>query len=249
MTKPKTKDTDQTAGKAAFLELEPRLRAIPTTAIAYPNIDAAQAATAAIALARFANEPEMRKRFAALVDFHIDCVVDVEKAGWALFFLQAQVKTADATANGTRVPVATVDGASRLRARMLKLLTYYFDTDPTLAAEPVDIRAGSGYLDLATDLMRLAALHEENKDILKADPLNYRAADAKDARAAAHEILGALGEETREAWADLRNRAYTLLVDRQLYDLYPGPALLAARPLPRARAQVLAHHPRPARPP
>jgi len=163
---------------------------------------------------RFVREPNVHARFASLPkkEFSMSCIDDLENGAAALFYAYSEVRTHGATASEVRVPIATVDTGTQIRARMLKLLTYYLEGDPIVGQELTDIRAGAGYLDLATDLSRLAALYETHKATIKNDPLLYQASDAKEALSTARQILEALGDATKTRWMDLRNRCFTLVV-------------------------------------
>ena len=86
----------------------------------------------------------------------------------------------------------------------------------TLSKEVASIRAGTGYRDTASDLIRLARIYEDQKAKVETDPLNYRDTDAAEARALAHDILTELGKaqsaEEQRCVGDL-TRAWTLLRD------------------------------------
>ena len=71
--------------------------------------------------------------------------------------------------------------------------------------------SGSGYLDLASDLGRLATLYDDHEDTLAADAIHYRAADAARARSLAARIVAALGDASDRTSADAVNRSYTVL--------------------------------------
>ncbi len=87
---------------------------------------------------------------------------------------------------------------------------YHLDDHSTDSAEVADIRSGTGYLDLALDLSRLAKLYQKHQNIIKKDPKNYVASDIDDARKYSSEILRLLGDarnENAKTWADMVARA------------------------------------------
>lgn len=99
---------------------------------------------------------------------------------------------------------------------MLKLCEYHFGDQPVDGAEIADIRLGTGHIDLALDLSRLAKLYQKHKNVIKKDPKHYVASDANDARTHSGEILRLLGEarnENARTWADMVARAWLLLLD------------------------------------
>jgi hypothetical protein len=127
---------------------------------------------------------------------------------------RGQGATANATASEVKVSARLVQRATQRRTRMLKCASYYFDDHPTLGPELVDIVAGTGYRDLASDLTRLGKIYEDQKEVLSKDTRHYVAADAKGATKDAHAILeelsaGRTGDERR--WSEVVARAWTLL--------------------------------------
>ena len=112
-----------------------------------------------------------------------------------------------------RVPQATIASATTLKTRMLKLLDYFFANDTEIAAELASIRSGTGYQDTANDLVRLAALYDQQADAIRHESKHYRADDAAAARKLAELIvisLVAAANDTR-VWQDRRDRAWTYL--------------------------------------
>jgi hypothetical protein len=108
------------------------------------------------------------------------------------------------------VPPKTIESATAARERLLSLNTYYLSSKQTVADELEDIRTGKGHLDLAMDLDRLVALVQEHHELLKNDPVHYRASDLEDAPKLAKEIRTAYYATTTNTWADAARRVFTL---------------------------------------
>jgi hypothetical protein len=137
----------------------------------------------------------------------------------AAYHASNELRSARAISSEAKIPVDLADEAIGMKARMLKLAEYAFEGDAVISLEVADIRLGTGYKDLANDLVRLAKIYIAHQAILSKDAFTYRATDADDARKLAQRILTELGntrsiEETK--WIDLSARAWTLL--RNGYD-------------------------------
>jgi hypothetical protein len=97
---------------------------------------------------------------------------------------------------------------------MLKVLEYHLDMDAHAVSLLTSIRAGSGHMDLANDLVALADMYQTYEHAISADKKAYRAGDVKLARKLAGDILSALGGPgTAESlrWRNYQARAFTLL--------------------------------------
>ena len=106
-----------------------------------------------------------------------------------------------------------VGEAQELKARMQKLLEYHLGDRPLLARELADIRLGTGYSDLATDLQRYARLSDDHHEEVASDQKLFHKGDAKRARELSGQIVVALKSAMgdKASVTDLRNRAWTLL--------------------------------------
>lgn len=214
-------DLDPAAAENAFAALLPRLQSLPPDNLLALNTDLQDAAIIALAAARFTAEAEIAARFALLHKDLFDPrhLTDLAPAALAAHHIGLRLRTARATATEAKIPVALADDAAAVKARMLRLTAHVFEDDPALSAEVEDIRSGTGYKDLASDLVRLAKLYADNPATVAKDGVNHRPTDADDARTLAQKILAALGESRsgEEArWVDLANRAFTLL--RAIHD-------------------------------
>jgi hypothetical protein len=172
----------------------------------------------AAALGRKVRQPEMRARFVELPDraFPRERVDLLESAALATWYASLMHKTTAVQADGFQVPREIVAEATTVKQRMLKVLAYHFDADPETSAEIADIRKGSGYEDLSTDLARLAWLYERHEPVLARDAIHYRREDRSDAGRLAHQIQQILGDGHKHSaayWADYVNRAWSFLID------------------------------------
>ncbi len=136
--------------------------------------------------------------------------------------------TASAQATTVALPPETVAAATKLREVMLRVVAYHCvdanNPDDKVAADLDSIRAVEGprYLDLATDLSRLAAYYRDPRwlPVFTTDTRHFRASDGEAAEKAAADILARLHQRTDEAatwlvelyrgWADLQ-RTYDVV--------------------------------------
>jgi hypothetical protein len=139
-----------------------------------------------------------------------------------------------------QIPVKTAEEGIALRTRMLKCLDYHFEDVPSVRDQLDVIRRGTGYRDLASDLMSLSVLYAENDSVVARDPKHYRASDASDAQRVGAEIQSARidsqGAPARRAAARWGTAFYALLA---LHDEIAS----AGRWLDRKSADVLARYP------
>jgi hypothetical protein len=202
---------DAATAHAAFDAVRSRLDVMSTDAVLNTNVDLHAAATIALAVARFVDTPDARARFARLPKEHFDATVLelLPASAWATWYAHTQYLSASAGSEA-RVPAALAQHSTELKQRMLRVLEYHTDE----AAELASIRLGSGYLDLATDLARLASLYRKHKKDIAEDKRHYRAGDEKDATESASKIVNSLGEglaDDGRAWQRWQGRAWTLL--------------------------------------
>jgi hypothetical protein len=183
----------------------------------------------------------------------------------AVWYARQQQQRADAVSSEAMVPAVTVKDAHDVRARMLRVLEYYFEDDAEVGPRLVAIRSGSGLQDLANDLEQLADLYadEDVHPVIGKDSKHWRKDDVASARRLAQSIFRGLGLGTAgdaAQWADLTQRAWTVLealytdvraigrfVFRKDEDVeVTYPSLVAATRGPTSRAK---DEPEPATPP
>ncbi|MGI5864248.1 MAG: hypothetical protein ACOX6T_19630 [Myxococcales bacterium] len=246
------------SGQAAFERLLSRLHAIPAAHVSSPRINLHRAAVAAVGVARKVNQPEMRSVFAELPPTRFDiALLDLlEPAAHAASFAYHEASTAEALATNAKLPAKLASDSAALRERMLKLIEFHLGDDETIHRIVADIRAGSGYLDTAADLSRLAKIYRENLDLLSRDPTHYVASDPDSADRMALEIDRLLGDGStlkQNQQREIVARAWTLLNDTYEQIARPGRwlfhdkggeklfvSLITAARRPRTRAKAKA---------
>ena len=212
---------DPAAAKKAYDAMTPRMNALAKDQLAVLNVDAQASAIIALSVSRFLAEPEPTARFALLNTKIFDQahVGDLTPIALTVSHAYVELQSARAQTTEAKLPVALVEAATEVKDRMLECTEYLFKRHVTLSKEVASIRLDSGYRDLASDLIRLAKIYEDNKSTVEKDPLNYRATDAAAARTWAQEILTELGNaqsvEEKRCVSSL-TRAWTLL--RTTYD-------------------------------
>jgi hypothetical protein len=100
---------------------------------------------------------------------------------------------------------------------MLRVLDHYFEGDAQLGPTLTLIHRGTGYMDVANDLLSLIELYEREavQSPISRDPMHDRDSDVAEARTHAQTIFRALGlSETDEArrWSIHAQCAWTLLM-------------------------------------
>jgi hypothetical protein len=207
---------DPARGEAAYRALADRLAALAPADIQRPNSDLFSAGLRAIGVAKAASADDLGPRFASLpaAEFDAASAGDLDSLGWAALYAHTEALKAEAQATAARLPAELVARAVTLKQRMLTAADYYLTGDSESAAEVAAIRSGQGYQDLATDLLRLAALYD-GYPRLGDDGHRFRRADAAAARQAADEIVTELAAGAGP-WNDRSARVWTLL--RRSYD-------------------------------
>jgi hypothetical protein len=202
----------------AFERLLPRVQDIRDEDLITINVDLQRVAIVAAAVGRDVLEPDHRARFASLPvrEFDIRNIEDLLPVAEALWHATVELARASVGKTGARLPLDLVQRAMELKQRLLKLVEYYLIDDPVAGPEILSIREGSGHIDLATDLSRLATLHQEHDALLRRDIKHYRADDAAAARATSDEMFTLMGEtsdDNQAHWAKTVQRLWTLLLD------------------------------------
>ena len=207
---------DPKAAEKAFDAAQPRLLALSPSGLLSQNVGYEKVAVAAAAVGRFVKQKDAHERFASLPKKHFDMAVveDLEPLALAMWHVAVELKSANAGKSEAKLPPALVEQSYSLRNRMMALAVYHYGDDPKEKDEIDDIKLGTGYEDLASDLQRLSKLYRRHLAYVKADAKNYRAGDEILAGTLAQSILQELGEaKNREQrqWIDLAARAWTLL--------------------------------------
>jgi hypothetical protein len=216
-----SKAMDPQIAAHAFERWLPRLEEIRDEDLVTVNVDLQRVAITAAAVGRDVLEPDNRARFASLPAHELDIrnVDDLLPVAQALWHATVELARASVGKTGARLPVELVQRAVELKQRLMKLAEYYLLDHPVAGPEILSIREGSGHIDLATDLSRLATLHEQYDAIVRRDTKHYRAGDAAAARSTSDEIFTLMGEtsdDNHAHWTRIVQRLWTLLLD--VYD-------------------------------
>lgn len=187
---------DPEAARNAYNAVLPRVEALSIDQRTPITVDLQDAIIIALGVAQFVDQAEARARFALLPPevfdpAHID---DLPTLALAAHHGYVLLQTARAGGTEAMLSAELVAEAGEVRTRMLELCEYVFRRDPALSTEVASIRTGTGYKDLATDLVRLAKIYEDQAELVARDPINYRASDAADARRLSQTIMHQLSQ-------------------------------------------------------
>jgi hypothetical protein len=206
---------DAAAGERAIEQVRPWLLELANDEVETPRLDLELAAMAALNVARIVHDPSLVERFRSMPagEFDREAIDRLEPLAWAAWQANRGHQVASASASVAVVPVALVEAATELEKRMQRCVEYHLADHPATAAKVAFLRAGTGYRDLAGDLMGYAELYREYADELRHDRKQYREGDAAEAVRLATQIFetlalasGGLGQAV-----SLRDRAWTLL--------------------------------------
>jgi hypothetical protein len=208
-------------GEAAYDQLQDRLMGITANRVVQPRTDVRKAATFVLStVAGRLKDANLRALFTSLPGtvFDHSALADLIPAAQLALWAQTKLAVDKASELPGRLPVELVDQSTALRTRMLELCTYHFKGDTSLGPQVEDIRAGSGYIDLAEDLSRLSTLYKTQQQILKQDLRFYKAADADEALALSQRITSELRlqPDSAKAARELGWRSWALL--QELYE-------------------------------
>ena len=213
---------DPAAAATFLVAFRPRLDAIQAADLLVPRLDVRAAALSALGVYAFVTQAEvLHARFQkqdTIGEFDIASIEGLKAASFLVFLTHAQAEAAGAFATDVKVPVELIQEGIEVEARMQELCEYKFKRDPKIAPLLALLRPGSGYRDLAGDLLGYADIYVTRPKEVASDETNYRSTDVADARRIAGEIMAhlaaAMTPKAREAY-ELMQRAWTLLV--QIY--------------------------------
>lgn len=203
------------AGKEALVAITPRLQHIEENQLASVRVDVQLATYTALGVVGFVCSPSVRSRFEALPtsEFDMENLDGLQPACFAMLYAFAEARAADALEDGARLPPPLAAEAQELEARMQTVCEYQLADDAEIKPELDRLRPGSGYRDLANDLMGYARIYELRSDAVKGDQKNYRDEDAARAEELAGIIMqtfAAMTARSRAAY-DVYVRVWTLL--------------------------------------
>ena len=223
---------------AAFLvAFRPRLDEIHAADLLVPRLDIRAAALAALGVYAFVTQVEpLHARFekqATIGELDIASIEGLKAAAFLVFLTHAQAEAAGAFATDVKVPAELMQEGIEVEARMQELCEYKFKRDTLIAPLLALLRPGSGYRDLAGDLLGYAEIYGMRPEKVATDETNYRATDVADAQRIAGDILAhvaaSMTPKAREAH-ELMRRAWTLLVQTYFEVQEVGKTLLRRDP-------------------
>jgi hypothetical protein len=200
--------------RLAFEEMRPLLDAQIELRRLTTGLD--RAAIFGASTGRMVQQPEVLSRFALLpaAEFDIQHVLRLESAALAAWYVSLMLRSASVTA-GVKIPENVIEQGTLLKQVMLKVLEYNLGHDADLITALTDIRQGNGYVDLASDLVRLGTLYQAHAADLATDVRHYRAEHAETAgrlAQAIHQVLGDGRDPSARYWNNYMPRAWSFLV-------------------------------------
>lgn len=200
-------------GAAAFDKLKGRWLTLTSLEVVTLNADLDLAATAGLVLVDRARKPGRLELFEGLAPKYIEkgLVEHLELACEAAQHVVVESVKEEAVVTGFKVEALVVDRATLVRRRMLKCASYNLEGNEPAEKEIADIRLGSGYLDQARDLSRLAAMYGAHHAVLSTDKKNYVATDAAEAVELAQKIRDQYraSQSTENLYVAMRPKAFT----------------------------------------
>lgn len=212
---------DPKMGEESLDKLMPHLKEIKKSDLEPLNLDLLAVALVVLDVADFISHPEIREHFKKVPEDFFD-FIHVEKLadlGWAAWHVKLRYLSSTSSVSNAKLPVDFVEESTQRKNRMLKCCDYYLSDVPLADAEIASIKAGMGYLDLASDLARLALLYKKHKEVLRFDRKYYEESDIDEAKANSAEIMKLLGRGGKYGetnWSEMQARVWTLL--KRSYD-------------------------------
>lgn len=152
-----------------------------------------------------ATSPEAARQWASLPAELFDPALlsALRVFGVASRAVMAALASSDDQETRAKLSVALVQRASLHKARVQRYLEYHLDDQPVAKRELDGIRAGTGYLDLESDLRRLAVLVTAHSALIATDR-SYHEGDAVECVKLADQIATELATTTTSptAWVD-----------------------------------------------
>lgn len=216
--KPEPERYDAGAAKGILAKLMSRLMAYPQDKVLVPRLDVAAAALGALAAHALATQAKgLHQRFELLAsagEFKMSNLEMLRDAAFVALYTYAQAEAAGAFETDVQVPVSIYTDATTREARMQELCEYKFGRDPQIKPLLDLLRPGTGYRDVAGDLLGYADIYDLRPAQVASDTTNFDPTDASEARRLAGEIYACLikgmSPQALEAY-DLLLRAWTLL--------------------------------------
>lgn len=219
-TTPKTQSQTTPMAKDAeadFKKLKKRLMAIPPAELKPVSVDCQVSCAIALGVVQQAQAEPLRSRFKNLSksgEFNDACVDELPTAARAAWYARHRFLLDEATKSEAKISIALLDQATALKSKMLRCAEYHLSAHPTEGPVISAIRVGSGYHDLANDLVALSELYKRKKSELSHDKRNYSPQDAELAKSLAHQLLEELAQGHADQpgdWGEMQKRAWHYL--------------------------------------
>jgi len=220
---------DEHAAEAAYNACAQDWKAHKDDTLESPRVNLAYVLARVLQVGAAMKAPAVTEAFEALArvpmpagPFDPGCVATLTQTAQALWYVRTRLLVAETAQREALLPAALVAEATARRNRMLRAAQYHCvdedkpDDEMARELEAIQKVQGSRYLDLATDLSRLATIFRDPVwgPLLAADTRRVQSTDADAADANAAEILSMLGHrdaqhahwqtELRRGWATLR---------------------------------------------
>lgn len=145
-----------------------------------PRSDLARSSAVLLRAHAHATSPGQLERWRSLPSAELDlgCLDALRPLAVGCRDVRAAVSSWDAQVSEARIPLTLASDAAAHKRRVMRYVGYQLGDDPATAREIADIRSGIGYLDLESDLRRLAVLVKAQGSLLAQDRF-YDAGDAQ----------------------------------------------------------------------
>lgn len=186
---------DEASGAAALSRLAPRLATLSSRpAGIYFNVRLGSGA--ALGLYQTVKERNLHPallQLQSIGQFALSTLDSLPDLARALWYVRHQLDAKSAIGSMAKLPAPLVAEATALRERMLQVLAFRVGALPAVKVRLDYIRRGSGYQDLADDLVQLGTLYHEHHALLQGLPEPYQPKDLGRAAELTLQILLGLG--------------------------------------------------------
>jgi hypothetical protein len=204
---------DQAKDRQAMEQVREKLMEIPEEKQIPIRVDVIAAAVVVLDVAHTI-VGQVRERFLMLPKALFDPALLelLEPAARAAMYARREQQRDEVDLSNARVPLALVEEGAELKQRMFRVAEYHLADHPTAGKMLEVVRPGSGHQDTANDLMSLAQLYRDHRDVMAGDVAHFHLEDADEAEKIGDAIFRELGM-TRDGKprpkSDLAVRAWT----------------------------------------
>lgn len=204
---------DPKIGEEAYSAQADAIDRLDALKVTTPNVDASLASVVALQFASNGRRGLRRAAFESVANNLGEHTLDeLDQRAHTCWYLDVRYRSMAALKSEVKIDLELFNEGVEARSRALTVLEYYFAKNPLMMTELADIRGGTGVMDLARDLARLAGHYSVHKAVIARDTVNYSPDDEQKLRGLANQILEQLNKDRSNETADLRNRAWTRMV-------------------------------------